>query len=205
MELRQGRHRLWSLAVLLATAAWCGPAPARTPVHLDAASQPVALEDHGDVWTDERGQTPLDTVARSPAIAWQPTHDGAIYQLTTGKALWLRFTVPPAATVERWYLEIPYPSVDHVTLSTRDAAGRWTSQEAGDHIPVASWPVPHRHPVLPLQVSAAEPCEYLLRVANAHSFGAPLSFVSESELSWREQRTSLVLGIYFGLAGLTRP
>ena len=31
---------------------------------------------------------------------------------------------------------------------------------------------------------------------------APLTFVSESYLSRHEQRTSLILGIYFGLAGL---
>ncbi len=67
---------------------------------------------------------------------------------------------------------------------------------------VALWPVPHRHPLLPGVVSAEEPRKYLLKVQNPHSFGAPLSFVSESHLSRSEQRTSLILGLYFGLAGL---
>ena len=41
-----------------------------------------------------------------------------------------------------------------------------------------------------------------MRVENPYGFGAPMRFVSESYLSRSEQRTSLVLGIYFGLAGL---
>jgi two-component system, sensor histidine kinase LadS len=110
--------------------------------------------------------------------------------------------VPAAPDAERWYLEIPYPSVNQVTLLTEDSVGKWTGQSAGDTIPVADWPVPHRYPLMPIQVSAEEPRKYILRVENPHSFSAPLSFVSESYLGRHEQRTSLILGIYFGLAGL---
>jgi hypothetical protein len=73
----------------------------------------------------------------------------------------------------------------------------------GRPVPVSDWPVPHRHPLLPIVVSAEEPPrKYLLRIDNAHSFSAPLAFVSESYLYRSEQRVSLILGIYFGLAGL---
>src|SRR5439155_15794703 len=41
-----------------------------------------------------------------------------------------------------------------------------------------------------------------VKIQNAHSFSAPLEFVNESWLLREEQQTSLVLGIYFGLAGL---
>jgi GGDEF domain-containing protein len=92
--------------------------------------------------------------------------------------------------------------VNRVTLYTPDSVGQWQPQSAGDALAVADWPVPHRHPLLPVLVSAEEPRKYLLRVENPHSFSAPLTFVSESYLSRSEQRTSLILGIYFGLAGL---
>jgi GGDEF domain-containing protein len=92
--------------------------------------------------------------------------------------------------------------VDRVTLFTPDSVGQWIPQSAGDTLAVADWPVPHRHPLLPVVVSAEEPRKYLVRVENPHSFSAPLTFVSESHLSRSEQRTSLILGIYFGLAGL---
>ena len=200
MGLKNGMRRLLGAALLLATLAT--PAFARTVLDLDPARQPVALQDWGDSWMDVGGEALVENVSTDKSIEWTPTQQGAIYPLSTGKALWIRFTVPPAPDAERWYLEIPYPAVDRVTLYTPDSIGQWSPQSAGDSLPVASWPVPHRHPLLPLNVSAEEPRRYLLRVQNAHSFSAPLSFVSESYLSRNEQLTSLILGIYFGLAGL---
>ena len=191
----------WVAALLLAVSV-VGPALGRTVLDLDPAHQPVALQDWGDAWMDTTGEAVVANVATDRAITWEPTRQGAIYPLSTGKALWIRFAVPPAPDVERWYLEIPYPSVNRVTLYTLDSIGQWVPQSAGDILPVASWPVPHRHPLLPVVVSAEEPRNYLLRVENPHSYSAPLFFVSESYLSRHEQRTSLILGIYFGLAGL---
>ena len=185
------------LAVLLAL-----PALGRTVLELEPARQPVGLLDWGDAWIDPTGEALVDKVATDRSIPWAPTRQGTIYPLTTGKALWIRFTIPPAPDAERWYLEIPYPSVNKVTLYTPDTIGQWSPQSAGDTLPVADWPVPHRHPLLPVVVSAEEPRHYLVRVENPHSFSAPLNFVSESYLSRHEQQTSLVLGIYFGLAGL---
>jgi len=188
----------WLLACVLA---WL-PASARTVLEFDAARQPVALQDWGDAWIDETGRATVEDVATNTGIDWTPTRTRGIYPLKSGKALWIRFTVPPAPDAERWYLEVPYPAVNEVTLYTPDSIGKWMPQVAGDTIPVAQWPVPHRHPLLPVVVSAEEPRSYLLRVENPQSFSAPLSFVSESYLSRNEQRTSLILGIYFGLAGL---
>ena len=201
-SLHGWRKLLAAALLLLAMLAWGGPALARTVLELDAARQPVALKDWGDAWIDTTGDALVENVATDRQIRWEPTREGAIYKLRTGKVLWIRFTIPPAPDGERWYLEIPYPSVNGVTLYTPDSIGRWTSQSAGDSLPVASWPVPHRHPLLPVNVSAEEPRSYLLRVENPHSFSAPLLFVSESYLSHNEQRTSLILGIYFGLSGL---
>ncbi|MEO5670865.1 MAG: 7TM diverse intracellular signaling domain-containing protein [Ramlibacter sp.] len=195
--------RVWLLRLALCLGAMLSmPALGRTVLDLDTARQPVALQDWGDAWIDATGAVKVDTVASDNTIAWAPTRQGAIYPLTSGAALWFRFTIPPAPDAERWYLEIPYPSVNRVTLYTPDNVGQWTPQAAGDDLPVADWPVPHRHPLLPVVVSAEEPRRYLVRVENPHSFSAPLNFVSESYLSRHEQQTSLVLGIYFGLAGL---
>lgn len=188
--------------LLMATLLLAFPGWARTVLELDTPAGPVPLLDWGDAWLDATGQAEPGQVASDASIAWEPTRPQAIYPLAPGRALWIRFTIPPAPDAERWYLQIPYPSVNRVTLFTRDSVGQWLPQAAGDSLPVASWPVPHRDPLLPVVVSAEEPRSYLLKVENSHSFSAPASFVSESYLSRHEQRTSLILGIYFGLAGL---
>ena len=93
--------------------------------------------------------------------------------------------------------------MDRITLYTADAQSRWTERTAGDHVPVSAWPVPHRHAVLPLVLTPGKPQQFYLRVQNQFSFSAPLMFTSERELLRQEQRSALMLGIYFGLVGLS--
>ena len=104
--------------VSLATPGW-----ARTVLELDSARQPVQLGDWGDAWTDATGESVADKVATDARIDWQPTRQGAIYAMCTGKTLWFRFTVRRRRDTERWYLEVPYPSVNRVALFTPDSAG----------------------------------------------------------------------------------
>ena len=196
---------LASVAVLLAavsmasTSAW-----SRTVLDLDVQRQPVALKDWGDYWIDTTGKMTAAQVFASSTSNWQPTQANTIYPVTAGQALWIRFTVPPAPDAERWYLEVPYPSINRASLYTLDATGQWDEQKAGDLVAVKDWPVPHRHPLLPITVSAEVPSTYLLQLENGHSFGTPLRFLSDSHLNHSEQQVSLILGVFFGLVGSQR-
>ena len=184
-------------ASLVSTSAW-----SRTVLDLDVQKQPVPLKDWGDYWIDTTGQMTAAQVFAASANNWQATQASTIYPVTVGQALWIRFTVPPAPDAERWYLEVPYPSINRASLYNLDSAGQWGEQKSGDLVAVSDWPVPHRHPLLPVTVSAEVPSSYLLRLENGHSFGTPLRFLSDSYLSQSEQKVSLVLGIFFGLVGL---
>ncbi|MES2190544.1 MAG: 7TM diverse intracellular signaling domain-containing protein [Pseudomonadota bacterium] len=196
----QMRAMLLALGLM---AAFASPsALSRSVLDLDAQHQPVALEDWGDYWIDTSARLTAPEVATATGVNWQRTDRQAIYKPMAGNVLWIRFTVPPAPDAERWYLEIPYSSVNRASLYTLDVSGQWNEQKAGDLVPVSKWPVPHRHPLLPIAVSAEAPSQYLLRLENGHRFSAPLQFVSESFLNHSEQRVSLILGIFFGLAGL---
>lgn len=174
----------------------------RTVLDLDMLAQPVGLQDWGDYWIDTSGSLTAQQIANDGAIAWQATSTKLIYPVTSGQAVWIRLNVPPAPDVERWYLEVPYAALDRASLYTPDDAGRWNEQRAGDLTAVSQWPVPHRHPLLPIALSAEVPTKYLLRLENGHAFNAALRFISEGRLSYSEQRVSLILGIFFGLTGL---
>ena len=179
---------------------WGGGGLARPALDLDVQKQPVPLADWGDAWLDASGRVDLQGVLKLPAGAMQPTRAG-LYPLRPGQALWIRFTVPPAPDHERWYLKLPNAGLDRVTLFTRTEHG-WSVQAAGDHIPVANWPLPHLYPILPVAVSAADMGSYLLRIEASNSFSTPIQFVSESGLSAEQQRISLAHGMYFGLLGM---
>ena len=177
-------------------------ARSRTVLDLDTLAQPVILQDWGDYWIDTSGTRTARQVANDGLIPWQATSTKIIYPVTSGQAVWIRLNVPAAPDAERWYLEVPYAALDRASLYTPDAAGRWNEQRAGDLTAVSQWPVPHRHPLLPIALSAEAPTKYLLRLENGHAFNAPLRFIGERHLSYSEQRVSLILGIFFGLTGL---
>ncbi|MBC7547643.1 MAG: diguanylate cyclase, partial [Polaromonas sp.] len=192
---------VWVCALLLVCAA-TARAQQRAVLDLDTRHQPVLLQDWGDYWIDITGGLTPDEVAQTANIPWRRTATDAIYPLKTGQVMWVRFSVPPAPDTERWYLEVLLPTIDRASLYTLDGLGRWHEQRAGDQIAVADWPVPHRHPLLPIELSAEVPTHYLLRLENNHTISAPLRFISEAKLSTSEQQVSLILGIFFGLTGL---
>ncbi|MBC5786056.1 diguanylate cyclase [Ramlibacter sp. USB13] len=188
--------------LFLAMLLLAGTAGARTALRFDTGQQPVMLHDAGDAWVDDSGKADVQAVVSDPSIKWHATGDNNIYRLDKGQALWVRFTVPPAPTAERWYLEVPYPGVDKVTLFVQNASGEWVGRSAGDNIAIGEWPLPHRHPIMPVSVSPQTPRVHLLRIQNGTIFGAPLQLVSDSYMGRTEQGISLMLGIYFGLVVL---
>jgi len=194
----RGRHTVAAL-LLLAAALGADTAAAREVLRFDTTRQPVMLASSGEAWVDDSGKAGVEDVMLDAGIPWHATGDDHIYKLDKGQALWIRFTVPPAPTAERWYLEIPYPNVDRVSLFVQNAAGEWTARSAGDNIRISDWPLPHRHPIMPVSVSPQDPRVHLLRIQNGTIFGAPLQLVSDSFMGRSEQGISLALGIYLGL------
>jgi len=189
------------LCAVLVLAAPCAAAAARHILDLDVKTQPAQLLDWGDYVVDERGDASLQAVLAKPAQL-KPTLPRSDYPLLPGQALWIRFTVPATPDDQRWYVRLPSPGLDRATLYTLGSDDTWTQQRAGDALPVSGWALPHLYPVLPLGVSAAEPTRYVLRVQSSDGLHAPIEFVSESRLSWEQQRMSLLYGVYFGLLAM---
>jgi two-component system, sensor histidine kinase LadS len=179
-----------------------GPVLARHILDLDADHQPAQLLDWGDylISSGRDGATLPQVLAQ--ASAFRPTLPQSGYALHAGQVLWIKFAVPAAPDDQRWYLRLPRPGLDLATLYTLGRDDNWTPQSAGDTLPMSSWAVPHLYPVLPLNISAADPTYYVLRVQSSDGFDAPIEFVNESRLSWEQQRTSLFFGVYFGLLGM---
>ncbi len=178
------------------------PARAAPLVDLNPAKQPIALGKAGEYWIDTEARWQPDQIFTSTDITWQSTPENGIYPLKPRQALWIRFSVPASQDPDRWVLEIPYPAIDHAALYTLLDSGRLTEQKAGDLIAVDRWPTPHRHPLMVISFSAQQPTQYLLRLDNAQGFSAPIRFVNARFVLRTEQKTSLFLGLYLGMAVL---
>ena len=178
-----------------------GAAALAQPVQvLDNQQQPIAMAGAARYWIDASGALGPENLAARGGLDWKPAPPSGIYPLQPRQALWLRFTVAPPLARDNWLLEIPYAALDRASLYTPDRSGQWTEQRAGDLTPVNQWATPHRHPLLLLQFHAGTPVQYLLRIENAQGFSAPMRFITARYVLREEQRVSIFLGVFFGLA-----
>ena len=180
----------------------CSVAAAAPMVNLNPAKQPIALGDAGEYWIDVDARLQSAQIISSPDIEWKATPKNGIYPLKPRQALWVKFTVPASQDAERWVIEIPYPALDHVSLYTMPPSGQMTEQKAGDLLAVNRWLTPHRYPLLVVSFNPQQSTQYLLRLDNAQGFSAPIRFVNARFVLKSEQKTSLFLGFYFGMAVL---
>ncbi len=121
------------------------------------------LASHVDVLEDPGTKLTIQDVAsvsyasqfHAPA---QPISTGADSALNFGysaSAFWLRLTIDtPQAATGRMLLEVAFPSLDHVDFYT-PATNGWQLQAAGDLVPFARRPIPHRNFVFPVSWLAA--------------------------------------------------
>jgi GGDEF domain-containing protein len=188
-----------SLACIAGAPLFAQSPPSRQILDLDQDRQPIGLADWGDYWVDATGVRRVEQLAGVPESLWLPTRPGETFHLKPGEVLWIRLAAPAADDTQRWFLALPNPGLDRVTLYTRESNDAWSHQVAGDRVAQASWPVPHRYPVFPLVISAAQPSYYALRIESSGSFSAPIMFENERGLSLSQQRVSMGMGVYFGL------
>jgi diguanylate cyclase (GGDEF)-like protein len=168
----------------------------------EALAQPpmagaLDLAPHSHYWIDPGGTAAVETVVAQPDAVWSPLASRS-FRLGQG-ALWLRIRLPEPPTAVPQYLLLDSSAfTDRASLYARRDGG-WVAQHAGDHIPVAQWPLPDRSPVFALPAPDGGPRELWLRLEN---HPAPLSVqleqVSADELQQRRAWTLLLLGGYFG-------
>ena len=171
-------------------------------IDLNPAKQPIALGDAGQYWIDGVADGQPAQVISNTDIDWKTSPANGIYPLKPRQALWIKFTVPASQDAERWVLEIPYPALDRASLFTLAPSGQLTEQKAGDLLAVNRWLTPHRYPLMVVSFNPQQSTQYLLRLENAQGFSAPIRFVNARFVLRSEQRTSLFLGFYFGMAVL---
>ncbi|NQW93978.1 MAG: hypothetical protein HQ446_08085 [Polaromonas sp.] len=100
--------------------------------------------------------------------------------------------------------EIPYPALDHASLFTRTPSGPLTEQQAGDLLTVNRWHTPHRYPLMVVSFNLQQATPYLLRLANAQGFNAPIRFTNARFVPRSEQKTSLFLGFSWAFTSAWR-
>ena len=176
----------WLMTLLLG---WAGSLHA-------ADREDVALG--GQYWIDTTGQATLDDVLALPPSALLPMEAGRSFQLGHG-ALWLRIDLPPTEPGAPHHLLLDASAfTDHASLFQGNPDGRWTAQQAGDHLPVAQWALPDRSPVFALAASPTTRTAWLRLDNRPAPLSARVYRVSADELQKSRSWTFLLVGGYLG-------
>lgn len=146
---------------------------------------------------DAGGQLSLDEVKRRGAEfrALPSQGDATINFGYSASAWWLRFTVEAEPAPRDLMLEVAFPTLDRV-----DYFGpKGEHLSAGDRLPHATWPVPHRHLVFPLHLDGATPGTVWLRVESEGTLTLPLR-LWRTEAFWRDSHAGYVVhSVFLGM------
>lgn len=111
------------------------------------------------------------------------TPDGA-FPLGTDRTLWLHLRVQRQADAPQdWWLDIPSPFLDRVTLFLPNGRGGWLAQEAGDTLPVSQWTIPSFYPEFRVRIDHTQATSVWLRVQNFREVSVPLRWSSDAARS----------------------
>ena len=185
-------RRLAALAALL-----LGLGLALWPDFARAAPGEIDITLQARHWIDPSGSLDVDEVARRPVEDFAAMERYRSFRLDGG-VLWLRLELPERDAARRWYLTLSAAAfTNRATLYTAGPSGAWTSQQAGDHLPVSQWAHPDQTPVFVLDSQAAGPV--WLRLENQPAPVSPrLIVLDERQLQETRQWTFLMVGGYLG-------
>lgn len=178
------------------------PASAATLLKLDTDKQPVQLSGALEYLLDTDGQMTLEQIDRQTASSFKPVETGKRHLLGKG-SLWFRFDATVSHAETDWRLTVPLPGVDDASLHFRDPSGAWRTQHSGGLTPVSRWEIPARYPVFSLSPERGQVVRYYVQIRHARvPYSMLPQIVSDAQLINRNQNEHMLLGIYFGLAGL---
>ncbi len=178
-----------------------GAAATPTPVDVGTAAE-LDLTARTEWWIDTSAALQAPQVADPAAgLPWQASRAAQSHALGRG-ALWQRFTIGALPPGERWYLQVSFHGVDTVSLNYQDTDGGWHTLDAGDHVPVARWPIRDRIPVFELPAGDGARTYWLRMTNQPIPVGAQLRLMREDALAHWRNTSLILLGAYFGLAAL---
>ncbi len=183
----------WRCALALAAGLWL--ALLGTPALAQRSGEFVTTQT--SFWIDSKGNASLEQVLRLPSTQLARLDTPRAFELGRG-ALWLRYERPTLDPSRRWFLVLEGAAfTNRATFYQQVPGGTWAAQQAGDHIPVATWSHPDRMPVFALDPAAAP--TVWLRLEN---YPAPLSpslqLLDAQHLQGNRDLSLLMLGGYLG-------
>ncbi len=111
---------------------------------------------------------------------------------------WFKVKIDHNTTINDWLAEIAYPPLDSVELFYRDSTG-WHNQVGGDHYPVSTRTIKHRHITFSLPLARYDTLTLYFKVRSTSSIQVPITFWSKEEFGESQYRIQFMNGIFYGM------
>ncbi len=166
---------------------------------LGNSSETIDVSAASLMWTDTSGQSTIGQITSRPGYTFVPSRAETVYTLGHKATLWqhYRFARQDNAP-EDWILEFPQPLLDRITVYQSTAAGSWTSQTAGDTVPVSRWPEPGRYAQFKLSLAGTGAHDVYVQIHNVANISVPVRVSTQSMQIQRIQLEYLLVGVVFG-------
>lgn len=128
---------------------------------------------------------------------WQKPEGSSLHFKRTRSVLWLRVAAKTESR-RNWVLAFAYPTLDQVSLFSKDNKGEFREERLGRLIPFSARQIRQRAFVFPVTLTP-EPQHFYIRVQTESAMRCAFSFWQADVLYERLAREEFYLGIYSGL------
>lgn len=112
---------------------------------------------------------------------------------------WFRFEVVNRSSNTDWFLEIDFPSLDHIEFYSTDTAGKWSLQYSGDFYKLSTRAVWHRNFVFPFYMKRDTKETFYLKVSSTSAIQVPLTIWSPNGLRDNVYSQQFLHGTFYGI------
>ena len=109
---------------------------------------------------------PAAFTARPQDWIFEPYAESTVLPTTTGRDVWVKFSLAATSTPQSWVIRIPRVTVQKVSLYSLGEAGQWEFKSAGNLLAPSAWPRKTRTPSFDLMTNDSEK-SYFLRFTSS--------------------------------------
>lgn len=188
-----------AFALAMAPAASAEP-PDLPPRPLDSR---VVNDGHrwAERWVDPNGTASILDVRALPDAAWTATQAKDMLPLERPARAWYRLRLPQTDANQNWYLSVPIPGINSVSLYQPDPIGPGSVEQwrSGDQIATRQWNLMERYPTFALWWTRDGPSTVYLSATRDIKTSLPLALAEEAVERATHRNANVMLGIYFGV------
>ena len=119
--------------------------------------------------------------------------------MATENPTWVKFCVVNKSNSESLVLEIPYPTIDHISFYEIRENGIRLLSEMGEIFPYSSRKYDHQHYLFDLNSSPNDTTWYLIRIKSTDQVLLPLNVADRETTTKGQQEKDFGFGIYAGI------